>query len=239
MRFYIGLHIPAHCDKFNDSFISINILKKRVSDIHPINWILDSGAFTQIVTSGDFIETPKEYATLINRWSRCGHMVAAVSQDYMCESFILNKWNRTVRQHQKMTVDRYYQILDENPSVHILPVVQGYTIDDYITCSDMYDFKPGTYVGIGSVYKRNKNIPEIREILSEIKKHTDFKLHGFGLKVTALSDKEIGSLLYSSDSMAWSFNARAEAGFKSPNRANDWTYAMEYYNRIRSYPWVE
>lgn len=233
MRFYIGLHIIAHADKFPDSFISVNTLKERKSDIHPNNWILDSAAFTQILQHGDFLMSEAEYVKQVNRWARCGHMVAAVSQDYMCEPFILAKWNRTVHDHQRMTVDRYFSILDCNPGVYMLPVLQGYTLEDYLKCADMYGFTEGCYVGIGSVCKRNKNIDDVKAILKGVVDYTGFNLHGFGLKLTALQDQEIRAMLSSSDSMAWSFNARAESGFTKGNRANDWTYAMEYYNKIK------
>ncbi len=233
MRFYIGMHVISHIDMFENSFISVNILKERKSDIHPNNWVLDSAAFTQVLALGDFIMSPSDYVNHINRWSRCGHLIAAVSQDYMCESFILKKWNRTVHDHQRKTVDRFYTIIDLNPNVYILPVLQGYTLEDYLKCADMYNFPPGCYVGIGSVCKRNRNIDEVKSILKGVADYTGFNLHGFGLKLTALQNPEIRKLLSSSDSMAWSFNARTESNFTRGNRANDWTYAMEYYNKIR------
>ena len=36
------------------------------------------------------------------------------------------------------------------------------------------------------------------------------RLHGFGIKLTALSSVTVRSLLYSSDSMAWSFAGRCK-----------------------------
>jgi hypothetical protein len=98
----------------------------------------------------------------------------------------------------------------------------------------MYGFPEGCYVGIGSVCKRNKSVGEVKTILKGVCDYTGFNLHGFGLKLTALHDPEIRAMLSSSDSMAWSFNARAESGFTKGNRANDWTYAMEYYNKIKT-----
>lgn len=182
--------------------------------------------------------SPFEYVSQINRWSACGNLIMAVSQDYMCEEFILKKWGRTVKEHQKMTVERYYQIIDQQPTVYILPVLQGYTKEEYLKCADMYDFPEGSYFGIGSVCKRNKNIEETRDILKAVKEYTGFRLHGFGIKKTALMDPECRKALESSDSMAWSYQARAESGFAWPNRANDWTYAMEWYQKIRLIPGV-
>lgn len=36
----------------------------------------------------------------------------------------------------------------------------------------------------------------------------DLRLHGFGVKTTALANGAIRAALYSADSMAWSYNAR-------------------------------
>jgi hypothetical protein len=227
------MHIVAHVDKFENTFVSVNALNGRKSCIHPHNWILDSGAFTQISQYGEFQMPIPDYVKHIARWSLCGNLEAAVTQDYMCESFILKKWNRTVHDHQKMTVERYYQTLDYNPAVYILPVIQGYSLEDYLKCADMYSFSRGWYIGIGSVCKRNRDIEEIKSILKGVVDYTGFKLHGFGVKLTALRDPDIRKLLVSSDSMSWSFNARAESNFTRGNRANDWTYAMEYYNKIK------
>lgn len=47
MKFYIGMHVISNINKFANSFISVNILKNRKSDISPQNWILDSAAFTR------------------------------------------------------------------------------------------------------------------------------------------------------------------------------------------------
>lgn len=233
MRFYIGLHVIANAREFENSFISVNVLKKRKSCFSPMNWILDSGAFTQVLNHGDFTMSVGEYAEHITKWSTCGNLVAAVSQDYMCEPFILKKWNRSVRQHQIMTIERFFTLLNYEPPVYILPVLQGYSLDDYLRCADMYGFPEGCYVGIGSVCKRNKNTDEIKTILKGVVDYTGFSLHGFGLKLTALRDPDVRKLLSSSDSMSWSFNARAESNFTRGNRANDWTYAMEYYDKIR------
>ena len=74
---------------------------------------MDSGAFSQVFKAGDHSLSIKEYAELIKRWSRCGILVRAVSQDYMCESFILDKLGRTVKDHQGMTIDNYISLVKE------------------------------------------------------------------------------------------------------------------------------
>jgi hypothetical protein len=75
--------------------------------------------------------------------------------------------------------------------------------------------------------------PEIIEsILAAIARRCPkLKLHGFGLKITALEYSTIRGLLFSSDSMAWSFSARMQ------NRDNhDWKEAKAFADRIASMP---
>lgn len=84
------------------------------------------------------------------------------------------------------------------------------------------------WVGVGSVCKRNTNVAEIERILSAIKaERPDLRLHGFGLKITALGSPLVRSLLHSSDSMAWSRAARAEG-----RNANDWREAKAYEQKV-------
>ena len=55
----------------------------------------------------------------------------------------------------------------------------------------------------------------------------DLRLHGFGLKTTALGSGVVRGLLYSADSMAWSFAAR-----KAGRDANSWREAKAYADRV-------
>lgn len=229
MKFYVGLHQVNHARHFDRCFISVNRLLHRKSDFEAREWILDSGAFSQIYRYGEHMTT-KEYAAQIKRWARCGKLVAAVTQDYMCEPFILQRTGKTILEHQQMTIERYKQLLALVDSVYIMPVLQGYETEDYLHHIDLYGglLKPGMYVGVGSICKRNSSILSIIEILKAIKrKRPDLKLHGFGLKLTALENKTIRDMLYSCDSMAWSYAARREG-----RDANDWREAKRYERRI-------
>lgn len=228
MNFYVGLHQVSDCKHFGRSFVSVNRLVKRKSDFVVNDWIMDSGAFSQIYNKGEHMPV-EEYASLINRWKTCGNLIAAVSQDYMCESFILKKTGMTVHQHQELTIERY-KALKSLTDVYILPVLQGYEPDEYAEHVRMYgDLLPyGAYVGVGSVCKRNAKPLSALAVFEAIKNiRPDLRLHGFGLKLTALQDARIFALLESSDSMAWSFAARYEG-----RNANDWREARDYENKI-------
>src|SRR3990167_10566986 len=128
MLFYIGTHRITHAKHFERCFISVNILRKRKSQFPINNWILDSGAFTEISTYGHYRYPVTEYAAQIEKWARCGNLEYAVSQDYMCEPFIITKTGLSIRKHQELTFERYRQLETikgmNNSPVSILPVLQ-------------------------------------------------------------------------------------------------------------------
>jgi hypothetical protein len=213
MQFYVGIHMPSKADKVDNAFVSVNVLRKRKSGFPVQNWIMDSGAFTTIAKHGCYPEPVSVYADQIRRWKGNGNLVAAVSQDYMCEDHMLTKTGMNVRQHQALTIERYDQLIAEDTGVYIMPVLQGYTPSSYVDHVRMYGQRLayGAYVGVGSVCKRNSSPSSIVQVLKAIKEERpDLRLHGFGIKTTALSWQEVRDNLESADSMAWSFAARME-----------------------------
>jgi len=231
--FYVGLHQPSDAHRFERAFISVNRVRKRKKAIGAGAWIMDSGAFTEISQHGEYRHSVEEYAALILRWADDPALVAAVAQDYMCEPFILAKTGLSVEEHQGRTIERYDALVKAvGGRVYIMPVLQGYTVADYLRHLEMYGSRlgPGAYVGVGSVCKRNTDVGVIARILATIKAaRPDLLLHGFGLKTTALSSPEVIALLHSADSMAWSFAAR-----KQGRDANDWREAARFAAAIAS-----
>jgi hypothetical protein len=227
MRFFIGTHMINHARDLDPCCISVNRLWKRKSPFAVGDWIMDSGAFTEIATHGRYRYSPARYVDEINRWADNGNLLAAVSQDYMCAPFITAKSKLSVREHQRLTVKRYEQIRT-GTSVYIMPVLQGYEPPEYACHISDYDFEPGQWVGVGSVCKRNSNPGAIIRVLDAIKeRRPDLRLHGFGIKLTSLNNAYIRSLLYSADSMAWSFAARKEGG-----NANGLSEAQSFAARV-------
>lgn len=192
---------------------------------------MDSAAFTQILRHGGYTEGVEEYAAEIKRWSTNGNLLAAVAQDYMCEAHMLKITGLTIPEHQRLTVERYDALVQcDTGGVYILPVLQGYAPSDYVRHLEMYGdrLKEGMWVGVGSVCKRNGDPAAIMRVLQAIKDaRPDLRLHGFGLKATALSSPHITALLHTADSMAWSFAARREG-----RNANDWREAARYTDNI-------
>lgn len=232
MRFFVGLHHPADARHFMRSFVSVNALKARKGDFYPQEWVLDSGAFSQISTHGHYTMSPEDYAEHVTRWSRCGTLLAAVAQDWMCEPWIVEKTGLSVAEHQARTLESFYT-LTRLTTVPILPVLQGYAPAEYVQHLRAYRFPHGQWVGVGSVCKRNGSPQTIRSVLTTIKaERPDLRLHGFGLKRTALADSRIRDLVWSADSMAWSFAARRNG----TGGQNDWQNAVAFCRQIEEEP---
>jgi hypothetical protein len=234
MRFFLGVHQPSDARHFERAFISINRLKDRKSDFQVGEWILDSGAFSTIQKYAGYPEPVSVYADQIKRWKRCGTLLAAVTQDYMCEPYMLALTGLTVQQHQKLTISRYDALIACDTGVYIMPVLQGYSPEDYIFHIRQYGsrLRQGAWVGVGSVCKRNGNPKKIREVITAIQsERPDLDLHGFGLKTTALADGFIRESLHSTDSMSWSFSERKKGG-----NANDYRVAERFAAEIDAMP---
>ena len=235
MRFFTGLHQPSDAKHFDAAFVSVNRLRKRKSGFDVGDWIMDSGAFTTILTYGGYSEDVNVYAEQIKRWAKNGNLLAAVAQDYMCEEHMLKMTGKTIPEHQQLTIERYDALMKcDVGDVYILPVLQGYASSDYVQHIRMYGdrLKAGAWVGVGSVCKRNGDPRAIEEVLLAIyAKRPDLRLHGFGLKSTALSSWIVTKLLHTADSMAWSYHAR----INGRNR-NDWREAKAWTDKINRRP---
>lgn len=235
MRFFTGLHQPSDAQHFDAAFVSVNRLRKRRGGFAVRDWIMDSGAFTEISTHGHYRHSVDEYAAEIRRWSKNGNLLAAVAQDWMCEPFIVAKTGLSVLKHQQITVERYDALMAlDTARVYILPVLQGFAPADYVAHIAMYGdrLKPGMWVGVGSICKRNGDVRAIQEVLHAIKSvRPDLRIHGFGLKTTALADPWIQSMLETADSMAWSFAARILG-----RNGNDYREAIRWTQNIVKRP---
>lgn len=237
MRFFVGIHQPNLVGKgeFESAFVSVNVLRNRKSHFPCKDWIMDSGAFSTILKHGYYPDSPAVYAEQIRRFKDCGNLLAAVSQDYMCEADMLKRTGLTVADHQRLTIERYDALLAEDTGVYIMPVLQGYSPAEYVSHIRQYGdrLKHGMWVGVGSVCKRNRNPFAIWRVLDAIKaERPDLLLHGFGLKKTSLKDPIIRGMLHSADSMAWSFAARREG-----RNANDWREAKAFIEDIATAIW--
>jgi hypothetical protein len=234
MRFYVGLHQPSDARHIARSFISWRRLLGRKKPLGEGEKIIDSGAFTEIAMHGGYRADVAGYAAEINRWASIegDRLVAAVSQDYMCEPAMLERTGLTIERHQELTIERYDALRALVSAVYIMPVLQGYAPADYVRHVEMYGERLsfGAYVGVGSICKRNGTPVAVERVLGAIKAaRPDLRLHGFGLKTTALEWATVRDLLFSGDSMAWSYAARREG--RNPNC---WREAASFSRRIET-----
>jgi hypothetical protein len=231
VRFFVGLHHPSDARHFGAAFISVNALRARKSFPGVSDWILDSGAFTEISRHGGYRHGVEAYADEIVRWSSSGRLLAAACQDFMCEPHIIAKTGLSVERHQELTIERYdalrAALADRGCSVPVLPVLQGYKPEEYERHVAMYGARlaPDAWVGVGSVCKRNGSVSAILDVLYAVRDAAPwFRLHGFGLKTNALRCAVIRCcLLATADSMAWSFQARRQGrNANDPREARRW-----------------
>src|SRR5262249_47489783 len=119
-----------------------------------------------------------------------------------------------------------------------IPVVQGWTVDDYRRCVDLYiaagiDLAAADLVGVGSVCRR-QNTTEVGHILAALHQAGVRRLHGFGFKIQGLA--RYHHLLTSAASMPWSAQARPQPALPGCtghiNCANCPRYALRWRNRI-------
>ncbi len=183
-------------------------------------WALDSGGFTELGLTGKWETTAKDYAAAATRYAEeIGGLDWAAPQDWMCEPEALRRTGRDVAYHQAQSIASVLELRALAPTVHWVPVVQGWRLADYLACVEQYDkagldLRSEPCVGIGSVCRRQGS-SEGPTIVARVAA-LGLSLHGFGFKTTGL--ETAAPFLLSADSMAWSSRARfrSREGIPSP-----------------------
>jgi hypothetical protein len=218
MLFYLGTHEPFWLKNLPGVplFISRNRLvrlsnRKRSWPKACTRWALDSGGFTELSTHGRWTVPPATYIAEIRRArDEVGGLDWAAPQDWMCEPWIVAKTGLSVEEHQRRTVSNFLMLRDMGPDLPIIPVLQGWEADDYKRCADLYskhgvDLTQQQTVGLGSVCRRQGTRDAV-SIVEAVLSWAPLKLHGFGFKQQGAELAK--KTLFSSDSMAWSRDAR-------------------------------
>ena len=254
-RFYLGSPSPAFLEREVLTGIRMFISRVQIGDrkkkYKPVaDWALDSGAFTELLYNGKWTLTPRQYADICLRpRDNVGRMDFCVIQDWMCEKEIIEGGfisgrtapgtGKTLLDHQKLTVESYFTLSQIEPDLKWLPVLRGFTEDEYFRCAEMYEdgglSLKGRWVGVGSVCRR-QGTDEIAQVLRNLSS-LGACLHGFGVKTAGLA--KAAKYLYSADSMAWSMGAWRDqikmpqcvaSGAKHRNCANCPEYAVHWLN---------
>jgi hypothetical protein len=232
-RYYTGIGHPYHLGRSPvPVFIAITTLMRYAARWEPGGWPVqgygapwagDSGAFAALMLARDSDGHPwsMPYTSYASTWVDLVEKIShgcfrelgpdfIAIQDWPCEPNVLARTEKTVREHQKLTLDSYMMLTGENEWMPWLRTLQGWHLEEYQEHYQMYRDAgvdmDGQLVGIGSVCRRGsqKGIETIVRGLAPL----GMRMHGFGLSINGL--RLIGHLLASSDSQAWSKTAREE-----------------------------
>lgn len=222
--FYLGSDNPAWLTRSPvPLFVSdTQLAKRRTCPPAARGWALDSGGFTMLSKPPyRWTVTPTEYVDRIARYvDTIGHLSWAAPQDWMAEPFMVERTGLSVRAHQDLTITSVLELRALHPAAPIIPVLQGWSIADYMAHVDAYtaagiDLTDEPVVGLGSVCRRQAT-GEAAALVAELA-GGGLRLHGFGVSLHGL--RRYGWLLESADSMAWSYYARMIAMRNRPNPA--------------------
>jgi hypothetical protein len=186
--FWLGVHHPHWLATAGfPLFVSHRTLRvRRTLPRAAAPWALDSGGFTALSGGGCWDTTPAQYIAAVERYAaEIGQLEWAAPMDWMCEPAIRTKTGKTVTQHQQLTVDNYIELRSAAPHLPFIPVLQGWDLDDYRRCADLYaargiDLSGETLTGIGSVCRRQATA-QIAGIVAGLA-DAGIRLHGFGVK---------------------------------------------------------
>lgn len=238
-RFYLGIHKPHWLGcLLVPACVSRNALaaRKRLPRAQSA-WVLDSGGFSELSLRGAWTVTAEQYVSDVRRFAaEIGNLVWAAIQDYMCEPWIVLKTGLSIAEHQRRTVASYLDLLARAPELPWLPVLQGWTVSDYLRHVDDYtnvgvDLSSVPVVGVGSICRRQRT-SQVQTLLTELAGN-GLRLHGFGVKLHGLA--RCSRLLHSADSMAWSYAARREPpifGHQHKSCANCLEYAIRWRHKV-------
>jgi hypothetical protein len=238
--FLLGTHQPGWLARLEvPLFVSHRTLRDRKQLPRARGrWALDSGGFTELTLYSGWQTTLGEYAEAVARYQAAvGKLVWASPQDWMWEPAMLQRTGLTVAEHQARTVDNYCALRQAAPTLPFIPVLQGWTLDDYLACVDRYaeagvDLRAMPLVGLGSVCRRQARweISQITATLAAL----GLRLQGFGVKHRGLAG--YADSLASADSLAWSYAARRRPPLPGctthRNCANCPRYALAWRQRL-------
>lgn len=178
---------------------------------HDCSLFVDCGGFYSSLVSGMYLTPDQDYLEYIQR-----HQPALWAlRDYPCEPQLLGKWGRTVAENIRRTVEHHLALLEAAQAYDIkgqaVPVVQGWRVADYLDCLDEFRDQGliKDYMAIGSVCRRGQ-VGQIRKIVATVRRYLParVRLHGFGIKLSALKERSVWEALHSVDSGAWDYEAR-------------------------------
>lgn len=201
-----------------------SVAYKYISEFRSV--ILDSGAFGSAFWDGGYTYGFEDYLKIVEKvmpefW---------VTMDYPCEPNIMPEMS--VRNRIKKTVFNTKE-LSTAPFPGLLPVIQGWSVEDYLHCIDQMEkadlIRP--VMGIGSICRRGKQEPIVNIVRHISERLPGIKFHAFGVKVNTLNynNGELLNYLDSLDTAAWQFNEKDELGGWRPRTLKELARRLEGY----------
>jgi hypothetical protein len=230
MKFMLGTHEPSWLADPRFQHVPLFVSARRLRRYRRLpravtSWALDSGGFTELRLNGRWTITAAAYAREVRRWrDEIGSLLWAAPMDWMCERDVLGDFSivrllrgdgpggtgLTLAEHQRRTVASVCELRALAPDVRWIPVLQGWTLGEYLDCAELYeragiDLRSERLVGVGTMCRRQHTLGA-QIILSHLATHCGLRLHAFGLKTQGLEG--CGRMLASADSLAWSEHAK-------------------------------
>jgi hypothetical protein len=178
-------------------------------------WVLDSRAFTELMENGGWRFTAAEYAADVMRYAtEIGQLEWVAPQDWPAASRVLAVTGLTALEHQTRTTASVVTLRELlGDTVHVLAVVTGEELEDYLRHIEMYsaagiDLTRERLVGVGALVGRPAG--EVARIIRALYAAGVTRMHGFGLKTGVLA--LVGHLLVSTDSTDWQREGRYDVG---------------------------
>jgi hypothetical protein len=237
--FYVGQGSLSDAWRFERCAVTLNLIKKRRSHFRVGEWLLSSGSLGEVFEFGYHREPAQAYADVINRFQDCGQLLAAGSQDYTCEPFVLTRYATTVEDHQLLTLERYLELLPLIESTYLMPVIQGFEPWQYPEHIRMYEadglLPQGAWVAVGSVCKRQGGVGamETLDVFNAIHDYRpDLRLHAYGSSLSILKFPEVVKHMTSVESIAWAFRAVYQRGPTRKDLPKGWVAAAQFCEQV-------
>ena len=252
MKFFLGTHEVRWLAEPALADVPLFVSRRRLADRKTLpravgSWALDGGGFTELQLFGRWTVLARAYAAEVRRFrDEIGGMLWAAPQDWMCEPIVIKGGKvkgvvfagtgLTVAEHQRRTVENFLELRSLAPDLPIIPVLQGWTLGDYLDCLELYeaagvDLRAEPTVGVGTMCRRESTTSA--GIILRLLAAEGLNLHGFGFKIEGL--RQHGDVLCSADSLAWSDSARhqpAMDGHTHKRCNNCLEFALSWRERI-------
>lgn len=211
MEFFLGTNVPGWLSTVDvPLFLNHRKLYRRKSFPRALAfWGCDSGGYEELRLHGRWTFQALEYAAKVREYLReIGNLSFAVIQDWICHPAMIARTGLSLQEHQERTVQSFEDLLQADPDLPWLPVVQGWEPDDYLRCVDMYEKRgfsmAGRAVGVGTLAMRQDKA--IAQKIISVLYERGLKMHAFGYKQKGLIKS--GAFIATADSSSWSYEAR-------------------------------